>query len=97
MTNIKLERLHMNTSITKSEQVELGFLLKWIVIRTIGWIVLITIGWSVSLRVGIPSFQRSWALTWLVCGVIGGAFGGILLLDYLNFHKLNLFQKVRVC
>jgi hypothetical protein len=67
----------MNTKTAISEQVELSFLLKWILLSTIGWIVVSAIVWSVSLNVFNYPADTADLLTLLVFGVVGGTLGGI--------------------
>jgi len=67
----------MNTKTAKSEQVELSFLLKWILLSTIGWIVVSAIVLSVSMSfVNLQAYHDA-LLTLLVFGVVGGTLGGI--------------------
>ena len=76
------EGLRMNTDNAKSEQVELNFLLKWLLICTVGWIVIIAIGLVSTSPTGPSGLGRWWyikdGLIQLVMFVPGGVIVGIL-------------------
>jgi hypothetical protein len=66
----------VNTNTQKSEQVEFGFLLKWILASTIGWIVISSMGYGVRFDGDNNQFDIAWISMWCVGGVIGGTIGG---------------------
>jgi len=76
------EGLRMNTDNASSEQVELKFLFKWLLICTVGWILIIAIG-LVSESPPRPGVLGRWwyirgGSIQLIMGVFGGAIAGIL-------------------
>lgn len=72
----------MNTDTARSEQVELSFLIKWILASTVGWSVIIAIGLVSTSPPGPLGLGREWyikdGLIKLVMFFPGGAIAGIL-------------------
>ena len=91
----------MNTKTSESQQVEQGFLLKWILLSTIGCIVVIAIvlgvlfGSDINQQLKNPQEDTIWLLTWLVFSVVGGAIGGVSQWFVLRGRLLYLDSWVR--